>query len=222
MAKTTQRWGGYKKQDAKELKQLIENVQPIIAPNKEQLEEVASNVKAIENAVPRTNRPPFTGCTEVESDKIRMIVSMKYQGYSMSEAFNSVGLPVSTGHELIGNRRDGYAEAEKEHLEVCLRSYQTNLWIVRTALSELGPRAIKVLATIMDDKKVSANIRAKVAITLLKMMDVDHSASGGSQETMAKEFMGFLKEVRQSVKSDTIVDAEEAEVIEYGSGGDDD
>jgi hypothetical protein len=51
---------------------------------------------------------------------------------------------------------------------------------------------------------------------------VDHSASGGANESLAKEFVGFLKEARQGIKSDTIVDAEEAEVVNDGDNGTDD
>jgi hypothetical protein len=92
--------------------------------------------------------------------------------------------------------------------------------MIRTGLSEIGPRAIRVLSEIMMDKKASPNVRVQCATTVLKLMDVDHSATGGTNESLAKEFVSFLKDARKEINSDKIIEAEEAEVIEDGNHGD--
>lgn len=219
MAQGKTKWDGYRKDEIDEaLKKAEDLIEPI--PEKKTTSLAPAGRKT--RVYNKSNRPPFEGCSVDDSDKIRALVAYRFAGYTQKEALALVGLNVTNGPKWLGVRGDAYLQAEKEHLEACLRSYQTNLWVCRTALSEIGPRAIKTLAEIMDDKRVSASTRAKVATTILKLVDVDHSASGGANESLAKEFVGFLKEARQGIKSDVIVDAEEAEVVDDGDNGTDD
>jgi hypothetical protein len=214
------KWDGYRQQEADEaVKEAGQFIKPI--PQEKTSIAPAGRKRRQYN---RSDRPPFEGCSVDESDQLRQIVAYKFAGYTQREALENVGLSPTSGSAWITRRSNAYLQAEKEHLESCLRSYQTNLWVCRTALSEIGPRAIKTLAEIMDDKRVSASTRAKVATTILKLVDVDHSATGGANESLAKEFVGFLKEARQGIKGETIVDldAEEAEVVNDGDNGTDD
>lgn len=168
----------------------------------------------------KSNREPFPGTSIEDSDKMRKIVGMRFNGFTLAETFEEVGINPSSGPGWIATRQDAYNMAEHELMELALRGYQSNLWIMRTALSELGPRAVRTLAEIMDDKRESGNTRLKAATAVLKMVDVDHSATGGAQETLAKELADGIKGALADIRSGKIVDAEDAEVIENGNDGD--
>lgn len=213
------KWDSYRGDEAKEaIDAASEFISPV--PEKKETRIQPAGNKRKEREL--SDRPPLPGCTAEQSEKIRHIVGYKMTGRTQKEAFEALGWDVVKGTNFIRNRRDAIAAAEKEILEICLQQYQHNLWIVRTALSEIGPRAVRTLATIMDDPKVSAGIRSKVATTILKMVDVDHSATGGNQESLAKEFVSFIKETKKELRSETIVDAEDAEVLEDGGDRTDD
>jgi hypothetical protein len=166
-----------------------------------------------------SDRPPFPGCSKEDSDTLRHLVGLKYAGYTMKEAFEEVGLAPGSGSGFIATRQDAYNMADHELMEVALRGYQSNLWIMRTALSELGPRAVRTLAEIMDNKKESGPTRLKASLAILKMVDVDHSATGGAQEGLAKELADGIRNALKDVGSGKIIDAEDAETIEDGNDG---
>jgi hypothetical protein len=90
-----------------------------------------------------------------------------------------------------------------------LQEYQKNLWITRTALSELGPKALRVLEQTMKSRKTPAGVRVKAAIAILKMLDVDNSATGGTAESVSTEIMKMLKGATERIKqeSEYVVDA---------------
>lgn len=168
----------------------------------------------------RTNRPPFPGLSVEDSDILRHIIGLKFTGHTMAEAFDLSGLNHSNGHQWLAARQDAYAMAEQELMEIALNGYQTNLWIMRTALSELGPRAVKTLGEIMDNKRESGNTRLKAAQSILKMVDVDHSATGGAQEGLAKELVEAIKSATNGGEKKNIIDAEDVEIVENGNDGD--
>lgn len=168
----------------------------------------------------KSDRPPFAGCTAEESDEIRELVALKFAGYTLSECAEEIGKSPSNIVRWSAVKQDAINLAEHEHMERYLRAYQTNIWMIRTGLSEIGPRAIRVLSEIMMDKKASPNVRVQCATTVLKLMDVDHSATGGTNESLAKEFVSFLKDARKEINSEKIIEAEEAEVIEDGNSRD--
>lgn len=166
----------------------------------------------------KSDRPPFKGCTPEESDKIRELVALKFAGYTITECAEEIGASPGNIVRWTTAKQDAINLAEHEHMERCLRAYQTNVWMIRTGLSEIGPRAIRVLSEIMMDKKVAPGVRVTCATTVLKLMDVDHSATGGGNESLAKEFVSFLKDARKEINSEKIIEAEEAEVIDGDPG----
>jgi hypothetical protein len=161
-----------------------------------------------------SNRPPFEGCTKEESDQIRDIVALRFAGKTLSECSEQVGVTPSYIVTWMTRHQDAFNIAEQQHLERCLRAMETNLWIIRTGLSEVGPRAVQTLAEIMTDKKATPGVRKDCAVQVLKLLDVDHSVTGGKVESLSKEFAKALRDARTEVKSDNIIEAEEAEVIE--------
>lgn len=167
----------------------------------------------------RSNRPPLPGCSKEDSDIMRHIVGLKYAGYTQNEAFDKVGINRGSGGGWIARRQEAYDAADHELMELALRGYQSNLWIMRTALSELGPRAVRTLGDIMDNKKETGKTRLTAATTILKLVDVDHSATGGAAEGLAKELADALRSATSDINSGKIVDAEDVEVIQDGDDG---
>jgi len=167
----------------------------------------------------KSEREPYPGLSKEDSDKIRHLVGLRFSGYTLMESFDEVGINRGTGPGWIARRQDAYNMAEHELMETALRGYQTNLWIMRTALSELGPRAVRTLGELMDNKKESGATRLKAATAVLKMVDVDHSATGGAQEGLAKELADQIRTALSDIQSNKIIDAEDAEVIENGNDG---
>ena len=171
----------------------------------------------------KSNRPPLNGCNQEHSDVIRHVIGLKYSGYTQKEAFRSAsdkyGMEESSVSSLIIRKQEAAELADYEHLERCLQSYNSNLWLVRTALSEAGPRAVKTLLEVMDDKKSTPATRMKAAVAILKMTDVDGSANANPSEKTAIEHLKLVKEMREALKSEKashIVDAEYVEVTEEG------
>ena len=63
-------------------------------------------------------------------------------------------------------------------------------------MSEAGPKAIKVIIKVMNSKESSPNVKLKAAQTILKMMDIDGSASGSnSNESVATESLRLVRDV---------------------------
>ena len=95
----------------------------------------------------------------------------------------------------------------------CMKAYHSNLWMLKSALSEIGPRAVRVLGIVMDDKNASAAARVNAAKIVLKLINVDGSASTGNTDGPA-DFLVTLKDNRSGIESDSvIIDAEDVEVL---------
>jgi hypothetical protein len=167
-----------------------------------------------------SNLPLLPGCSKEDSDKIRELLGYKYLGYTQSDAFERVGIKPGSGAGWIVSRQEAYEMAEAELRERVIRSYNTNLWILRSGLSEAGPRAVRTLVEIMDNKKAPVGTRAKAAVSILKMLDVDQSATGNNMEKLSSEVAKAIKDGREEVKSDRIIDADDAEVVEDVQLGD--
>ena len=211
-------WGSYNKKSSEEKKALA-IAEELTKEIPEKPDNVLVKTGQKRKVYGKSNRPPFPGLSKEESDKVRMLVGMKFNGFTLLESFEEAGINPSSGPGWIAVRQDAYNMAEHELMELALRGYQSNLWIMRTALSELGPRAVRTLGEIMEDKRESGNTRLKAATAVLKMVDVDHSATGGAQEGLAKELADGIKDALADIRSGKIVDAEDAEVVEDGNDG---
>lgn len=170
-------------------------------------------------------RAPFEGITAEKSDMMRHIVGLRYSGCSLREAFEDAAqtyeLKPHTVETYWYRRPDIVSVAEAEHLESTLQSYHKNLWSIRTMMSDAGPRAVETLISVMDDPKSSPNIRLKAAAYILKMINVDNSASSSPTEVAAMESLKLIKDMRTDIednKESHIVDAEDAEDAEFVEG----
>jgi hypothetical protein len=163
---------------------------------------------------------PLNGCKLEQSDIIRHVIGMKYSGYTQQEAFKSAGekydMDSGAVRSLIVRKQEATELADSEHLERCLKAYHSNLWMVRTALSEAGPRAVRTLLEVMDSKGSSEATRMKAAVAVLKMIDVDGSANANPSEKIASESLKLIKTIRTDIeqeKESHVVDCEDAEVV---------
>ena len=206
------KWESYQR-DKSAVEDAIKAAAPVLAPIPTEKQKLF-NTGRKRKEYGSSNRPPYDGCTAEESDQIRHFVSLKFAGYTLGEAAEEVGIAKTGISGWQTRHQDAINLAEHECMERCLRAYQANLWIVRTGLSEIGPRAVKTLAEVMDNKKVAPGIRVKCAETVLKLMDVDHSATGGATEGFSREFANLLKDARREIGNNRIVDAEDAEVVD--------
>ena len=168
----------------------------------------------------KERRPPLNGCKMEQSDVIRHVIGMKYSGYTQVEAFAAAGkeydMTPSAVRSLVVRKQEATEIADSEHLERCLKAYHSNLWMVRTALSEAGPRAVRTLLEVMDSKESSEATRMKAAVAVLKMVDVDGSANANPSEKIASESLKLIKSIRTDIekeKESHVVDCEDVEVV---------
>ena len=166
-------------------------------------------------------RPPLNGCKMDQSDIIRHVIGMKYAGYTQQESFRSAGekydMKTDAVRSLLVRKQEAAELADAEHLERCLKAYHSNLWMVRTALSEAGPRAVRTLLEVMDSRDSSEATRMKAAVAVLKMIDVDGSANANPSEKIASESLKLIRTIRTDLeqeKESHVIDCEDAVVIE--------
>jgi hypothetical protein len=106
---------------------------------------------------------------------------------------------------------------EEEHLTNAIKEYHTNLWAVRTMMSEAGPKAVKTIVAVMDSTKSSPNVKLKAAQAILKMMDVDGSANANPNESIAKESLRLVRDVMNKREEEQESHVIEAEVLVEGN-----
>lgn len=168
------------------------------------------------------SREPLDGCTIERSNMLRDIVALRFGGNALREAFKKV----AENNDIIPNTVEKYYYrnpeaiklAEEEHLTSAIAEYHTNLWAVRTMMSEAGPQAIKTIIEVMKSRKSSPNVKLKAAQAILKMMDVDGSANANPNESIAKESLRLVRDVMnkrsEGQTNSVIVEATDAEFEE--------
>ena len=167
-------------------------------------------------------REPINGLSVHKSNLLRHVVGLRYSGYSFREAFEDAAESYEIKPHTVENYYYQHREAvdivEQEHLENALKSYHNHLWAIRSMMSDAGPRAVRTLIEVMDDKKSSPNIRLKASAYILKMINVDGSAGGtGPSEHAAIEGLKLIRDLRTEIKDEKdshIVDMEDAEDAE--------
>lgn len=167
----------------------------------------------------KTNLPPFEGLNEENSEKIRIAVGAIFSGYSQKKACELSGIPPNNYVNFQRSHLQAFEAAEKEIVERSYTRYHQNLWIIRTALTEAGPRAVRTIIDLMDNPKIAPGVRVKAAMGLLKMANVTGEAASGSEE-LKFELAETIRDARKEVKSESILEAEDAEVIEDGDDRD--
>ncbi len=131
-------------------------------------------------------QPPLRNTPLKYSEILRTLVADRFKGVTVSKTAESLGIDQSTLSRIAIRYADGYEHAKQEHLARCLQEYQTNLWLMRGALSEWGPAAVSTLGEIMSDKKAAYGVRRQAAVDILKLCNVDGASGVGNEEVAAK------------------------------------
>lgn len=171
----------------------------------------------------KLDRKPFIGLSFEDSNAVRVLIGARFAGFTFAEACKQASISTSKGYRLERENPEAIQECIDEHLTIALQTYQQQLWIVRTSLSDVGPKAVRTLEKIMDSRKTAPGVRVKAAIAVLKLLDVDNSATGNPNETVADELLKILKTATRKIDAEReyVVDAVDAEIvegIEDGSG----
>jgi hypothetical protein len=176
------------------------------------------------------DREPINGISVEKSNMLRHIVGLRYSGCSYREAFEDASetyeiKPHSVENYYYKHQRE-VDIVEQEHLEYALKSYHNHLWAIRSMMSDAGPRAVRTLIGVMDDKKSSPNIKLKAAAYILKMVNADGSASSNPSEHAAVEGLKLIRDLREGIKEEKeshiidVVKFEDAEIVENDASED--
>ena len=166
-------------------------------------------------------RTPLDGYSLQHSDIARHVTGLKYAGYAMREAFEDAAQKFEIKPHSVENlyykKKTLFDLAEHEMMERAIKEYHQNLWLMRSALSQVGPVAVETLANILQNPDASMNVKSKSAIAVLKMLDVDGSSNANQNERVALESLKIIRDVTQSrIKEEEshVIDAEDAEILE--------
>lgn len=187
-------------------------------------EELRIRKRANHNSWKRT---PFKGYSAKYSDMARHIIGLKYSGYALKEVFDSAaekyGVKWKTVENMYYGKKDLIDLAEVEHVGLAIKEYEFNRATCRTMLSEAGPLAVQALIEAMSDERATPNVKLKSATAVIKMLDLDGSASGGqSSDAVAKESLKLVRDVlnqRKEEQESHIIDAEDVEFLEGDNEG---
>ena len=172
----------------------------------------------------RWERKPLDGLTIDKSNILRHVVGLRFSGEALREAFESA----AKKYDIIPNTVEKYYYrhpeaiilAEEEHLTNAIREYHTNLWAVRTMMSEAGPAAVKCILEVMKARKSSPNVKLKAAQAIIKMIDVDGSANANPNESIAKESLKLVRDVinkREEESDSYVIEVTDVETVEEGN-----
>ena len=166
------------------------------------------------------NRPNLSGATKRTSDVFRHLIAARFAGHTVKEGCEMLGIGASDLNKLKRTHTDAWKEAHQEIKEAVLQNLAANVWITRSGLSDVAPHAVRCLYEIITDRKVGAGIRKDAAVQVLKLLDIDGSASlGATVSEAAYAFKDLADATRERFESDHINDtveeeSEEAEFVE--------
>jgi YesN/AraC family two-component response regulator len=173
--------------------------------------------RARHNSLKRVTLP---GCTEERSNLLRDIVSLHFSGSTLREAFTKVAkmyeIIPNTAEKYYYKHKEAIIRAEEDHLRAISKEYQHNLLEVKTMMSEAGPRALETIVEVMDSVSTSPATRLKAAQAVLKMMNVDGSATANPKPAAKNESLVLVGQVinQKGDQESHVIEAEDVEVLE--------
>jgi len=209
--KLPSKWAGFKLDP--ENNEALEIAEKLSTPPKEKPKTLVRTGQKRREDYGRSLLPNLPGRNKEQSEKIRQYCGARFSGYSQAKACEIAELSSTNIVTYETRHMAAFEEAEREIMDYCTRKYHRNLWLIRAALSEAGPRTVHKIIELMDNPKVSPSVQLKAAQALLKMTNVTGEAAVG-KEHVKNEFTLAIKDARLDVTSDSIVEAEDAEVIE--------
>jgi hypothetical protein len=161
-------------------------------------------------------REPLDGLDIKHSDWMRTIVAGRMAGKTIDEAAEMAGISTTSANNLIRRNHHAYDLAVQEVGTRYAEEYQINLFVLKTALSEVGIKALNTLVDVMDNPESAAGVRVKAAQAVLKMVNLDGSAGAGAKVNVEGDFIKILKLPQES---DGFADTYVIEAEEVTDGG---
>jgi hypothetical protein len=163
-------------------------------------------------------RTPLNGYSQKQSDVARMVVAMRLGGFALEDCFEAAAeeyeLATITVKKYWYEKKELFGLAEIEHSENAIKKYGKNVAVCRTMLSDAGPDAVRTLVDVMRNPDASDSVRSKTAVAVLKMLDVDGSATGTKSEDIAMKSLNIAKAAMDREKEqDSHIITVEAETL---------
>ena len=165
----------------------------------------------------RTQHAHLPGVTKQSGDRIQAIVALRIQGFRDVDIAKHLGTFQPEISRLESNFPDAFAKAEIHALTQAERKYKINMWSVRAALSEAGPKLVNVLIELAENPEVKDNVRKDAAIAGLNLMGVGYTRTtvGGKDSKLnAGAANMFIQAVKDKEQEYQVVDAEDVEYVE--------
>jgi len=159
--------------------------------------------------------PVLPGVTRRSGERINAIVALRIDGYRDKDIVKLLDIPQPEPHRLERTHPKAFAAAETHLLRQVERKYMINLWSVRAALSDAGPRMVKVLVDLAEDSNLKENVRKDSAIAVLNLMGAGYtrtSVGGRDSELKTGAANVFIQNIVDKEKeyAETI----DAEIVE--------
>lgn len=166
------------------------------------------------------NRKPLNGCTQRQSDILRHVVALKYQGYTKREAFESAAqkfeIKPITAENTWYHHPKGIELAEQEHLGNVLEQYHINMLRVSNLLSDAAPLAVETLVRVMKAQKASPNVKASAARDIIKLAKIDSATPQDKSESPTVEALKIVRDITDAAKGNShVINADEVEDAEF-------
>lgn len=124
----------------------------------------------------------------------------------------------TTPGELNKRKRnfpEGWQAAHQEIKEAVLQNLAANVWITRSALSDVAPHAVRCLYDLITSRTTKDSIKKDAAVQVLKLLDIDGSASlGATISEAAYAFKDLADATRERFENDNIIPIIEADDYE--------
>lgn len=159
------------------------------------------------------DRLPFEGMSIKQSDRFRKVLAARYGGFSNAEACTMGGTTPSYMSNLINKYPDQWNVCHSEIQAAVVREHHIHAGFMTAAMSEYCPEALKVLYTLMMDKKQSGSLRAKIAKDI---MDMGMTRAGGRDlaSEIADQLSDTLKDSLPDFEPRHIIDVTEKVTID--------
>ena len=192
---------------------------------KEAMEEASKLVKVCENDPKNIDRSPHKILPGVGKSTGELILSIC--------ALRMTGLRDVDIAKQLNTYQPRISQLETEHPEAFLKAkiiamdnftvdFEMNLWRVRAALSDAGPRLVNVLIEIAENKELKENVRKDAAIAGLNLLGMGsfRTTKGGKDSEITKGAATvFIQNTVSGGDYDDcrVIDAEDADFREDNS-----
>jgi hypothetical protein len=159
---------------------------------------------------------PLKGASAKISARIRMVVALRYSGFSDVQIEKGLGLYAKCIWNDEVRHPEAFAQAKSELVKAALEEYHANVAFARAAISEMGFKALETLFDLMNKPSTPDGIRLKAAEKVLTLT-FGAKPTDGQVAVQAIDKMGttLIGLVNASKGNTYIHDAEEVQDAEY-------